>query len=178
MNKQELREEMRRRKRQHSIEELRLMGQRAVNTLLKKIVEEDCYQTILLYYSLPDEIDTRELIFILQSLGKTVLLPTVIGDELELHQYVDEIALSKSTTFGIQESTGPLFTDYSKIDLAVIPGLAFTPSGNRLGRGKGYYDRLLPQLKCPLIGIAFPFQIVNWIPCEMHDVKVTQVISE
>lgn len=152
------------------------MSRKAVSILLDKIREEDCYNTILLYHSLPDEIDTHELIGILHSLGKTILLPTVVRDELELHQYIDETALSVSSTFGIHESIGPLFTDYSKIDLAVIPGIAFTSTGNRLGRGKGYYDRLLPKLQCPLIGIAFPFQMVEWLPCEEHDIRVTEVI--
>lgn len=153
------------------------MSQRVASILLKKIKEEDCYNTILLYHSLPDEIDTHELIGFLHSIGKTILLPTVVGNELELHQYIDEMELSQSTTFGILESTGPLFTDYSKIDLAIIPGMAFTLTGNRLGRGKGYYDRLLPKLQCPLIGLAFPFQIVDYIPCEEHDISVTQVIA-
>ena len=153
------------------------MSQRVVSALLEKITEEDCYNTILLYHSLPDEIDTHELISTLHSLGKKILLPTIVGNELELHQYVDEMALSKSSTFGIHESTGPLFTDFSKIDLAIIPAVAFTTTGDRLGRGKGYYDRLLPKLQCPLIGLAFPFQIVDWIPCEKHDISVTQVIS-
>lgn len=109
-------------------------------------------------------------------MGKMVLLPTVVGDELELHEYLDEKAFSTSPSFDIQESTGPLFTDYAKIDLAIIPGMAFTPQGDRLGRGKGYYDRLLPQLTCPLIGLAFPFQMVDSIPTEDHDVKMDEVI--
>lgn len=152
------------------------MSRKVINTVLDKINEKDCCQTILLYHSLPDEIDTHTLIPTLLSIGKTVLLPTIVDDDLELHQYIDEIALSQSSTFGIQESTGPLFTDYSKIDLAIIPGMAFTPTGNRLGRGKGYYDRLLPHLQCPLIGLAFPFQIVDYIPCEEHDISMTEVI--
>lgn len=177
MDKQELRKIIRGIKRRHSIEELLSMSRRTANLLLAKIKEEDCYNTILLYYSLPDEIDTHELISALRSLGKTILLPTVVGDELELHKYLNEQELSTSSTFGIQESTGPLFTDYSRIDLAIIPGVAFTPAGIRLGRGKGYYDRLLPKLQCPLIGVAFPFQIMDWLPCEEHDVCMTQVIS-
>lgn len=153
------------------------MSRRIASILLEKIREEDCYSTILLYHSLPDEVDTHELIPALSSLGKTVLLPTIAGDELELHQYIGETALALSPAFGIHESTGPLFTDYRKIDLAIIPGMAFTPTGIRLGRGRGYYDRLLPKLKCPLVGVAFPFQIVDMVPCEKHDIRMTQVIS-
>ena len=54
--------------------------------------------------------------------------------------------------------------------------MAFTPNGRRLGRGKGYYDRMLPKLKCPLIGLAFPFQIIDDMPCEPHDVSMNEVI--
>lgn len=105
------------------------------------------------------------------------MLPTVVGDTLQLHEYVNDQLLDTSATFGIQESQGPIFTDYTKIDLAVIPGMAFTLNGDRLGRGKGYYDRLLTHLTCPLVGLAFPFQIVDTIPTELHDRKVDEVIT-
>ena len=99
------------------------------------------------------------------------------GEELELHRYQGEQELAMGTSFGIQESIGPLFTDYEHIDLAIIPGMAFTPQGHRLGRGKGYYDRLLPHLHCPLIGLAFPFQILPSIPTESHDICMNEIIS-
>jgi len=145
--------------------------------VLERIGKEDNCQTILLYHSLPDEVETHALIRTLHAAGKTVLLPTVAGDVLELHIYEGEQALSMGISYGIQESKGSLFTDYGKIDLAIIPGMAFTVQGDRLGRGKGYYDRLLPQLTCPLIGIAFPFQMVTYIPCEPHDIRMKEVIT-
>ena len=79
--------------------------------------------------------------------------------------------------YGIQESLGKLFTEYSHIDLAIIPGMAFTQQGDRLGGGGGGGDRLLPQLTCPLIGIAFPFQLVPTIPTESHDIQMTEIIT-
>ena len=106
-----------------------------------------------------------------------MLLPTVVGSNLELHAYTGDTDLTTSADFGIAESTGPLFTDYTNIDLAIIPGMAFTPDGHRLGRGNGYYDRLLPQLSCKKIGLAFPFQIVDHIPCESHDIKMDMVVK-
>ena len=136
----------------------------------------ECH-TILLYHSLPDEVCTHDLIRSLHAEGKTVLLPTVEGEDLTLHRYDGERSLVKGEAFGIQESKGPLFTQFDSIDLAIIPGMAFTLRGDRLGRGKGYYDRLLPKLHCPLIGIAFPFQILSSIPTEQHDIQMTEVIS-
>lgn len=137
---------------------------------------EENRTTILLYHSLPDEVNTLPLIRQLHAEGHTVLLPTVVGSNLELHAYTGDTDLTTSANFGIAESTGPLFTDYTNIDLAIIPGMAFTPDGHRLGRGKGYYDRLLPQLSCKKIGLAFPFQIVDHIPCESHDIKMDMVV--
>lgn len=129
---------------------------------------------VLIYSSLWDEVDTSWLLR--QNIHeKSIVLPTVVGDSLELHEYV-----SQNTTvvgaYGITESTGPIVTDYDSIDLAIIPGRAFTPDGCRLGRGKGYYDRLLPLLHCPTIGICFSFQILENIPIDTHDIKVDKVI--
>ena len=145
--------------------------------MLERIQKEDGIHTILLYHSLPDEVSTHDLIRILFAAGKTILLPTVTGDTLTLHRYEGETSLTIGTSFGIQESQGPLFNAYTQIDLAIIPGMAFTLQGDRLGRGKGYYDRLLPHLTCPLIAIAFPFQILPSIPTEPHDIRMTEVLT-
>ena len=145
--------------------------------MLKRIEAVPHCQTILLYHSLPDEVCTHTLIRHLADQGKIILLPTVVGNELTLHRYEGEQALAASNAYGIQESLGTLHSDLAAIDLAIIPGMAFTPQGDRLGRGRGYYDRLLPQLRCPLISIAFPFQILTHIPTEPHDIRMTEVIT-
>lgn len=145
--------------------------------MLERIKRKGHCHTILLYHSLPDEVKTHALIRTLHAEGKKVLLPTVVDDRLELHLYTGEQAFSTGASYGILESSGELFTDYGSIDLAIIPGMAFTKEGDRLGRGKGYYDRLLPQLSCPLIGIAFPFQMLPSIPCEPHDIRMEDVIT-
>jgi len=66
------------------------------------------------------------------------------------------------------------------LDLALVPGLAFDHAGNRLGYGKGYYDRLLPKLRAgtPLVGVAPEALIVEMLPCEAHDVRMTHLVSE
>lgn len=177
MTKQELRKLIRERKKQHTTEALSACSQSICHTLLERIKQEDGIHTILLYHSMPDEVDTHSLLQTLYNQGKTVLLPTVHGNELTLHVYEGDSFLHTGSSYGIQESIGSLFTDYAHIDLAIIPGMAFTPHGNRLGRGKGYYDRLLPRLNCPLIGIAFPFQLLPFIPCEVHDIRMTEVLT-
>ena len=63
-----------------------------------------------------------------------------------------------------------------KIDLIIVPGVTFDKDGNRLGHGKGYYDRILEKLKVPKIGLAFEFQIVDKVPSESHDEKLDYII--
>lgn len=152
------------------------MSRNAVSALEERIMKKDGCKTILLYHSMPDEVYTHDLIKSIHTKGKKVLLPTVVGNELELHEYEGESYFETSKQFSIQESTGRLFKDYDLIDLAVIPGMAFTLQGDRLGRGKGFYDRLLPKIKCPLIGLAFHFQIVDTIPCESHDIRMNEIL--
>lgn len=132
--------------------------------------------TILLYHSLKDEVDTHAFIR-KWSREKRILLPVVTGDDLELRLYTGPEDLTVGA-YGIEEPTGALFTDYSAIDLIVVPGVAFDRDGNRLGRGKGYYDRLLPRIPSAYkIGICFPFQVVDEVPAEPFDIRMDEIIT-
>ena len=174
MTKAELRKQIRLLKQQHTAEELMTMSRHAIQRM-EAHPSFLSAQTILLYHSLPDEVDTTDLITQYAD-KKTLLLPTVVGNDLELHIFNTKSG-TKTGAFGIIESEGTLFTDYSQIDLAIIPGIAFDKNGNRLGRGKGYYDRLLPLLHCPKIGLCFSFQFLDSIPCEKHDIPMDEIIT-
>ncbi len=91
--------------------------------------------TVLLYHSLNDEVDTHAFIQKWSS-EKRILLPVVVGDDLELRIYTGPENMSISGIYGIAEPTGEIFTDYADIDFIVVPGVAFDAKGNRLGRGK------------------------------------------
>lgn len=101
----------------------------------------------------------------------------VVGNDLELRHYTGPEDLSIGA-YGISEPTGELFTDYEEIDLAIIPGVAFDPSGHRLGRGKGYYDKLLPHIPACKVGICFPFQLIEEVPAEAFDICMDTVIAK
>lgn len=172
-DKKALRQEIRRRKQKFSAAELIELSRPSIERLRDEIGNG---ATVLLYWSMPDEVHTHELVQDLYTQGHRVLLPAVKeGFSLELHVYSPESMCEGYR--GILESNGPVFTDLDAIDLAVIPGLAFTASGKRLGRGKGCYDRLLSRLKCRKLGLCFPFQILEDIPCEAHDYSVDTVIA-
>ena len=134
-------------------------------------------KTVLMYYSLADEVFTHEAIDKLREDGKTVLLPRVIdGENMEIRFYdkPEDLALGH---YGIMEPTGKLFTDYAAIDVAVVPGMAFDGQGHRLGRGKGYYDRFLKKApRAYKIGVCFDFQKQEAIPTDANDVIMDYVI--
>jgi 5-formyltetrahydrofolate cyclo-ligase len=131
--------------------------------------------TVLFFYSLKDEPDTHSFIE-KWSEKKEILLPAVCGENLELRVYNGCEGLLCGA-YGIREPSGRLFTDYASIDLAVIPGMAFDCSGNRLGRGKGYYDRLLPHIFAYKVGVCFSFQLVEDVPTEEFDVRMDEIIT-
>lgn len=106
-----------------------------------------------------------------------MVLPVVTGDELELRRYSGKTDLKKGS-FGIDEPTGEIVTDFSSIDVAIIPGVGFDKYGNRLGRGKGYYDRLLPKLQSYNIGVCFSFQVLPEIPTESFDRPMDEVWTQ
>lgn len=132
-------------------------------------------KTVLAYWSMEDEVFTHA--FVKQwSKEKTLLLPCVKGDELEIRYFDGEDKLRPGEAFGIGEPVGELFTNLDKIDVILVPGVAFDQFGNRLGRGKGYYDKILKNTCGYKIGLCFPFQVMDEVPVDDYDVKMDRVV--
>lgn len=130
---------------------------------------------ILMYHSLPDELSTRR--FLDKWRGrKHFYLPRVNGVNLEILPY--EQTRLELGSFHIEEPTGEDLVDPSQIEMMVIPGVAFDRRGNRMGRGKGFYDRLLQTAKATKIGVGYEFQLMDEIPVEEHDVPMDIVITQ
>lgn len=132
--------------------------------------------TVLLYHSLKDEVQTHSFIE-KWSKDKRIILPVVVGEELELRCYTGEQDLAAGA-YGIFEPIGEVFTHYESIDLAIVPGVAFDTRGHRLGRGKGYYDRLLPRINAFKIGVCYPFQLIEEVPAEPFDICMNAIITK
>lgn len=174
MDKVGLRTIIRKRKAEYTDEQLVALSECPIkmlmdDTLLKKA------KVVCLYHSLPDEVCTHYLIEEL-SRSKIVLLPSIVNGVIELHKYSAQSGLNEGL-YGIKESQGKVFSDLDKIDLVVVPGMAFDRLGNRLGRGKGYYDKFLSKVKAYKIGLCFPFQLVDQVPHDEHDISVDKVIA-
>ena len=130
-------------------------------------------KTILLFHSLPDEVCTHELIEKYAS-KKKILLPVIDGEKWHIREYKGDL---KTGEYNIQEPTGGNYYDYGSIDLVVVPGVCFDKDKGRVGRGKGYYDRILKEIKAFKIGICFDCQLLSKVPAEEWDVKMDQVMT-
>lgn len=132
-------------------------------------------EKILMYHSLPDELETHRFLTKWKD-HKKFFLPRVNGVNLELLPY-DESRLEIGS-FHIEEPTGNNVYPIEEIEVIIVPGVAFDRKGRRLGRGKGFYDRLLKTAKATKIGIGYEFQLVDEVPSEAHDVAMDMIITE
>lgn len=140
-------------------------------------------KNILFYVSFNDEVDTHEMIKELLDNGdKTVVVPYVLKKypilQLSELKNFDEL---EPKTFDILEPKELYTREFNpeKLDLVIIPGVAFDENGHRIGYGYGYYDRFLKKVKkVKKVGLAFELQLVDKIPEEWHDVPVDIVVTE
>ena len=173
MDKKELRAYIKALKKQHSKEQL---IEQSEKILAKLELHPDFIKAekIMLYSALPDEVQTQAFLE-KWHLKKTIILPTVVGDDIIPVEYGKDTAFAVGDFNILEPQNEPYTGDF---DLIVVPGVAFDRQGNRLGRGKGYYDRFLCQhLEVRRIGICFDFQLVETIPTEPFDIKMHEVIS-
>lgn len=152
--------------------------------IMKKIKEEEKYKNakvVALYKNLKSEVDTSELIEYSIKIGKTVVLPRVEGKILKFYKInLLNDKLIKSA-FGIEEPIADKTKLICKddIDLLIVPGICFDRQKNRLGFGKGYYDRFLEMTNLETIGICFEEQVINEkLPITEKDKMVKMIITD
>ena len=137
---------------------------------------------VMLYVSIPTEVDTAPLALRAWQTGKTVVVPKVSWDQrrmlpIEIHSLTTGMT---STGPGIREPIAGNPMPLNMIDLVVVPGLGFTNTGYRIGRGMGFYDRFLAQgeflgISC---GLAFDEQVVDDLPVLDHDVPLSMLATD
>jgi len=179
MEKSELRKQIRDLKRAVPPEE-KLRRSEAVMRQVEMMPEFQKAQVVLLYWSMADEVQTHSFVNRWYC-DKTLLLPCVDGDNLLLRQYTGPECMVAGEQFGIGEpdATLPEFTDLNAVEMIIVPGVAFDRKGNRMGRGRGFYDRLLKSTPNAMkVGVAYSFQMLDSIPVEPHDVKMDRVLIE
>ena len=130
---------------------------------------------VAMFSPLPDEPQIWPLVDEL-SKTKTVVLPRVEGDVMSFYHY--EPGMLSKGSFGIMEPVLCEAIEPSEIDLMVVPGVAFTADGYRMGRGKGYYDKYMSSdgFRAMKLGVCYSCQLVDELPVEPHDVRMDKVI--
>jgi 5-formyltetrahydrofolate cyclo-ligase len=126
------------------------------------------------YAPLTGEVDLSQLF---QIPDKRFFIPA-LDSATGLYRLAERTGELQPGRFGIPEPTKPRFATATELDLLLVPGSAFDPSGRRLGRGGGFYDRLLPLYQAPRVGLCFAFQCVESVPEESHDIRMDWIITE
>ncbi|MEE8386549.1 MAG: 5-formyltetrahydrofolate cyclo-ligase [Dehalococcoidia bacterium] len=154
------------------------------STVADRLFGEPEYQraeVMMVYLSHQHEADTTPIVLQAWQDRKKVVAPQVSWESrqmipLEIRS-LDDVS---SNQLGIREPVQGMPIPIELIDLVIVPGLAFDPYGNRLGRGRGFYDQFLarPQFRGTTCGVALEAQVVDSIPAGPHDVKVNMLVTD
>jgi 5-formyltetrahydrofolate cyclo-ligase len=164
--------------------EARKKANKAILAKLHHCVAISNAKTILIYAATPNEVNLDDLIGSLSRAGKRVVVPRLTKTPgimtLWAVRHVDALVLREGERLRAPDITMAVPVEPKDIDLALVPGVAFTATLGRLGQGGGYYDRVLSRIKptAPCIGIAFEVQIATALPIEPHDVAMHAVVTE
>ena len=136
-------------------------------------------KSIALYSPILNEVRTGSIFISAVEMEKEVYFPRVNGPSLDFYR-IHNLEQLKPGKFGVLEPEPNLFkADPQEIGLFIVPGLAFDKSGNRLGYGKGYYDRALSNIpEHRKVGIAYGFQVRDSVPADDNDQKVGAIVTE
>jgi 5-formyltetrahydrofolate cyclo-ligase len=143
-------------------------------TQLAVLPEYAAASTVMAFASMPTEPDTDGLFARLVLDGKTLVLPRIEADGDCIVPVVAGDSF-RDGRWGIREPLGEP-CDPASIDLVVVPGVAFTLAGARLGHGKAYYDRFLPTTSAATVGVCFSEQLLDELSTEPHDVLMQHVL--
>ncbi|MEA4985148.1 5-formyltetrahydrofolate cyclo-ligase [bioreactor metagenome] len=146
----------------------------AVYAKIEQMPEFKEAKTVLMYWSVSDELPTHPFIK-KWSIAKTILLPVVKGQQMTIRPFVSEEMLAQGDFKIMEPMSG---NDYLKtVDLVIVPGVAFDRKKKRIGRGKGYYDKYFKNKRIKKWGIGFDFQLYESLPSASYDIDMDRIIT-
>lgn len=157
--------------------------QRSVSVIaqLRRLPEFQRSRNVLMYWSLPDEVFTHKAVVEFSGY-KNIYLPVIEGDDLRIKKFSGEASLVDGESYAIPEPDADApEVSIDEIDFVIVPGVAFDRRGARMGRGKGFYDRMFSKAtgRGPFkAGVCLGYQLVDEVPTESHDVMMDVVLSE
>ena len=176
-SKTSLRSEMKKKRQMLDLEQ-RMRASQVIKKRLNEMLPVQKARTIIGYAAIQNEVDLEPFLEEQRQQGKTILLPRVKASQLEVVEWKgwQETAVS---SFGIREPLGDSYKS-TEIDVVLVPGLAFDGNGFRLGYGRGFYDRFLPNLrpdafKC---GVCYEIQVVDSVFPHAADIPMHWIVTE
>ena len=163
-------------KRDSTSEDLMKIASKQIHRNLKKIPEFRLANSIGMYYPIGSEVPTQDIMQEAISNGKEILLPKVIGKELEFRKIKDFSDLEKGS-FDIMEPKDGCDTS-DKFDVILVPTVGISRNGYRLGYGYGFYDRFLAKTKAVTISLTYAKQVVKSVPKTQDDVRINWIVTE
>lgn len=136
--------------------------------------------TVFLYAALKSEISVDKIATQAEKLGKKTAFPFCEDRDGEMKFYFTELGKLKEGMYGIREPDKKICEEafFTEKSLCIVPGLAFSKKGERLGKGKGYYDRFLMQFSGKTVGVSLEETVYESIPTEKHDIKIDYLVTE
>jgi 5-formyltetrahydrofolate cyclo-ligase len=181
LNKKDLRHNLRQAIDAITPDDLHARSVRACNLLIRT-PEYERAEIIMVFLSLPNEVDTTPLVLHAWRNRKRVLAPKVSWEQrrmlpIEIRSLSDDVSQSP---MGIREPAQGVPIPVAIIDLIVVPGLGFDLHGNRIGRGRGFYDRFLahPDWHGTACGLALEDQVAPDVPISEHDMQVDMLVTD
>lgn len=143
--------------------------------------EYDCAHTIMLYAPTADEVDVLHVAHDMMARGMRMCFPSIDWENRTMRAVAvdalgDSVLVARK--FGVREPVGGVEIARDEIDLVLVPGVAFSEDGRRLGRGAGFYDRFLDGLGAVKLGVCFREQIVESLQAEPHDVPMDALVTD
>jgi 5-formyltetrahydrofolate cyclo-ligase len=155
------------------------------STITNKLLGTNEYKycsTVFCYVSFNQEVLTRDIIINSFELGKKVAVPRIVGNKM-IFYYINNFEELKPGTLNILEpiTENVAMPNENENNLIIVPGLAFDEKFNRIGYGKGYYDKFFLEYRnIPMykIALAYDMQVLKELPAETHDIKLDQIITQ
>jgi len=156
--------------------DLRDISSRKIHENLKQMNVYNTSQNIACYFPIGSEVNTQEIMLDILEKGKNLLLPRITKNDIIFHVITNLEQLEKGD-FDIMEPRDD-YEKAKKIDCILVPTIAISKSGIRLGYGRGYYDRFLSTIKSVKISLTYSKQIIKSIPNDTHDIKMDWIVTE
>lgn len=162
-------------------ERSRLHKSRRIQQRLRGLAVYRRAKSVFCYVSVGSEVDTRSLLGQVLRDGKTLTVPIALsGGRMKASRVLHEQEISEAGLFGVPVPKSHRHVSLKRLDLVIVPGVAFDACGRRLGRGGGYFDRFLERIpsRVPRAGLAFEFQRLAEVPVRSHDEHLDVWITE